>query len=66
MLVDAIGDNQSKVTTTTHVYKSAGTYTVTLTLTDAVGTSTTRVFTAQPVSNEGGSKASSSQLATIS
>ena len=56
------GDGTSPVTTanptTTHVFAAPGSYDVTLTVTDALGTSTTQVFTGQTVSDDGGATAS--------
>jgi PKD repeat protein len=42
------------IPTTTHRYPNAGTYHASLTLTDADGTSTTKVFTGQTTSRNGG------------
>ncbi|HEU0192757.1 MAG TPA: PKD domain-containing protein, partial [Gaiellales bacterium] len=50
------GDGTSATTsvpTTSHTYARSGTYTVTLTLTDAAGTSTTQVFTGQTMLRNG-------------
>jgi DNA-binding beta-propeller fold protein YncE len=52
--------------TTRHIFTKAGTYTVTLTETDADGTSTTEVFTGQMASRNGGPQASVSHAVTIS
>jgi PKD repeat protein len=54
------GDGSTATTsspTTTHVYAAAGTYTATLTETDAAGTSTAQVFTGQTMSRQGGPSA---------
>src|SRR5581483_6974445 len=45
--------------TASHVYTTPGSYSVTLTLTDAAGTSSTQVFTGQTVSRNGGPHARS-------
>jgi YVTN family beta-propeller protein len=65
----SFGDGNSATTdvpTTSHTYADAGTYTVTLTLTDTAGTSTARVFTGQTVSLNGGPGAKTSQTVNIS
>ena len=49
----------------THVYASPGTYTATLTLTDADGTSTTKVFTGQTMSLNGGPGAQTSHPVVV-
>jgi PKD repeat protein len=54
------------VPTVSHTYANAGTYTVTLKLTDAAGTSTTRVFTGQTMSRNGRARARTSQAVNIS
>ena len=54
------GDGTTATTTTavtTHTYQTAGTYTVSVTETSSAGTSTTRVFTGQTVSRNGGPQA---------
>ena len=51
--------------TPTHTYANAGTYTVTLTVTDDIGCSTTRKFTGQTVSCDGGPSATASRQITI-
>jgi YVTN family beta-propeller protein len=54
------GDGSTATTSspnTTHVYTTAGTYTATLTETDAAGTSTAQVFTGQTMSRHGGPSA---------
>jgi PKD repeat protein len=48
-----------------HTYAKAGTYTVTLQVTDSLGTSITRVFTGQTVSRNGGPSATKSAAVTI-
>ncbi len=62
------GDGQTATTsipTTTHTYASGGTYTATVTETDAAGTSTTQVFTGQTASLEGGPEAEASATVVI-
>jgi PKD repeat protein len=54
------------VPTVSHTYANAGTYTATLRLRDAAGTSTRRVFTDQTISRNGGRRAQTSQTVTIS
>ena len=50
----------TSVPTTTHTYAHQGTYTASLTETDAAGTSLTKVFTGQTMSREGGPQARTS------
>ncbi len=50
----------------THVYRSPGTYAVSLTLTDNEGCSTARVFTGQTVSCDGSALASATMPVTVS
>ena len=62
------GDGGTSTTTgatTTHIYANPGTYTASVTETDAVGTSTTRVFTGQTVSRNGGPGADAQATFTI-
>ena len=62
------GDGTSASTTSPtvrHAYAAAGSYRVTLTLTDVAGTSTTRVFTGQTVLRNGGPGARTSAAVTI-
>ena len=49
----------------THVYTVAGSYTASVTLTDTAGTSTTRVFTGQTMSRDGGHQAMQSQPVVV-
>ena len=49
----------------THTYLFSGIYTVTLTVTNSAGTSTTLTFTGQTVSNNGGPSAQTSQTVQI-
>ncbi len=51
--------------TTTHVYNTAGTYTVELTLTTTCGTSTTKIFTGQALMRNGGPSAITSNPVTV-
>ena len=51
--------------TATHTYANTGTYTISLTVTNNSGTSTTKVFTGQTMSNNGGPTAQSSKTLTI-
>jgi 6-phosphogluconolactonase (cycloisomerase 2 family) len=62
------GDGQTQVTpssTVAHIYTDPGEYTVTLTVTDDAGCSTTRTFTGQTVSCNGSPLARLSHRATI-
>jgi YVTN family beta-propeller protein len=62
------GDGHSATTTvpqTDHVYTAAGSYDVTLTLTDADGTSTKEVFTGQTLSRNGTAGAKTTQSVSI-
>jgi DNA-binding beta-propeller fold protein YncE len=62
------GDGTSATTTSAvvrHAYAVAGSYRVTLRLTDSAGTSTTRVFTGQTVLRNGGPAARTSARMTI-
>jgi hypothetical protein len=51
--------------TTSHTYGINGTYTITLTVTNTSGTSTTQTFTGQTVSNNGGPSAELQEQVTI-
>ncbi len=51
--------------TTTHTYASQGTYTTSVTETDAEGTSLTKVFTGQTMSQNGGPQAGTSSTFTV-
>jgi DNA-binding beta-propeller fold protein YncE len=51
--------------TTTHTYTSQGTYTASVTETDAQGTSLTEVFTGQTMSQNGGPQAETSSTFTV-
>jgi YVTN family beta-propeller protein len=53
------------VATISHTYSKAGAYRVTLTLTDADGTSTTQVFTGQTVSRNGGPQARATENVVV-
>jgi YVTN family beta-propeller protein len=62
------GDGATATTTTanaTHVYSAAGSYTATVTETTTGGTSTTRVFTGQTMSRNGGAAARSSAVFAV-
>ncbi len=62
------GDTSTQVTsssTVSHTYVSAGSYTVTLTVTDANGTSTTEVFIGTVVLNNGAASARAIQILTV-
>ncbi len=50
---------------TTHTYVNPGSYTASVTETDAAGTSTTRTFTGQTMSNNGSSKATTSSTFSV-
>jgi YVTN family beta-propeller protein len=63
------GDGQTATTTTpttTHTYASVGSYTAKVTETDTAGTSTTKVFTGQTMSRNGGSSAVTTRTVTVS
>ena len=62
---DGTSTGPSSTPTATHTFPSAGTYTVTLTVTDAVGTSTARVFTGQTVLRNGGPSATANRAVTV-
>lgn len=51
--------------TTEHVYNTPGNYTVTLTLTSSLGTSTTKVFTGQVMLRNGGPGAETTRTVTV-
>jgi YVTN family beta-propeller protein len=62
------GDGTTATTTSpraSHTYAEAGRYTVVLTVTDTAGTSTTRVFTGQSMSRNGGAVAQKAILVKI-
>ena len=62
------GDGATATTTgptTSHVYAAAGLYTATLTVTNTTGTSTTKVFTGQTMSRNGGPTATRSLAVPI-
>lgn len=62
------GDGNTATTTTptvSHTYASAGNFTVSLTVTNSAGTSTTQVFTGRTVYNNGGPSAMTSQVISI-
>jgi YVTN family beta-propeller protein len=64
----SFGDSSTAATpgpTTTHVYPSAGTYAVTLTETDAAGTSTIKVFNSHTMSRNGGPSAQTTHSVTV-
>lgn len=63
------GDGDTLDTSTpfvSHFYALPGSYTVTLTVTNSAGTSTTQTYTGQMVSNNGGPSAQTSQIVQIS
>jgi YVTN family beta-propeller protein len=65
----SFGDGSTSNTssaTINHTFAVAGEYTATLTETDSAGTSTTRVFTGQTVSRNGGANAQSAHTLTVS
>ena len=58
------GDGRTETNTTpdaSHIYTGPGTYTVTLTVTNSAGTSTTQVFTGHTMSRNGGPSATATQ-----
>ncbi len=62
------GDGATATTstpTTTHTYARDGSYTATLTETDAAGTSLTKVFTGQTMSRNGGPQARTTSTFTV-
>jgi YVTN family beta-propeller protein len=63
------GDGTSVTTTTgpttSHTYTNPGSYTVTVTETDSAGTSTTKVFTGQTMSRNGGPAATASKAVNV-
>jgi len=62
------GDGSTLVTTSpivTHNYAVGGVYSVTLTVTDTAGTSTTRIYTGHVLTNNGGSSATLTQAVTV-
>jgi YVTN family beta-propeller protein len=64
----SFGDGSNTTTTTpttTHTYAAAGSYTASVTETDSAGTSTTRVFTGQTMSLNGGPGASTSRSLVV-
>jgi YVTN family beta-propeller protein len=63
---DGTGPSTTGVATNTHVYTTDGSYTASVTVTDAIGTTNTRVFTGQTVSRNGGAAAQATRLVTIS
>jgi DNA-binding beta-propeller fold protein YncE len=64
----AFGDRKSSThgPTTTHRYSKKGTYTITLVVTDSLGTSTSVVFTGRTVSRDGGPRARKARTVHIS
>ena len=64
----SFGDGTTATTTsptTTHIYAHGGSYSASLTVTNSAGTSTSRVFTGQTVSNNGGSTATKTTAVTV-
>jgi PKD repeat protein len=62
------GDGHTVKTThpsITHTYATAGTFSVTLTVTNSQGTSTKKVFTGNTMSNNGGPSAKDTKHVTI-
>ncbi len=61
------GDGKSSTSgpSTSHTYANAGKYTITLTVTDSLGTSTAVVFTGRTVSRNGGAAAEASKAVTV-
>ena len=62
------GDGNTLVTAVNpvqHTYATGGTYTVTLTVTNSAGTSTTQTFTGQTVSNNGGPSATTASQINV-
>lgn len=62
------GDGTTATTTNpviAHTYVTGGTFTVTLTVTNSAGTSTTQTFTGRTVSNNGGPSARTSRTITV-
>jgi 6-phosphogluconolactonase (cycloisomerase 2 family) len=62
------GDGDTETTsspTTTHTYATAGTYSASLTVTDAAGCSTSQIFTGQTISCNGSSQAETSHQVTV-
>ncbi|HLY83645.1 MAG TPA: PKD domain-containing protein [Acidimicrobiales bacterium] len=59
------GTTSTTTPTTSHVYGAAGTYTAALTVTDTAGTSTTKVFTGQTMSRNGGPSAQRSRAFVV-
>jgi PKD repeat protein len=60
------GSSHSSSPTASHTYRKAGNYTITLVVTDSLGTSTTLVFTGQTVSRNGGPRAMKATVVKIS
>jgi YVTN family beta-propeller protein len=62
------GDGHTLIThtpTTSHIYALAGSYSVTLTVTNSAGTSTTQTFTGQTASRNGGPSATTTQTVNL-